>query len=130
MNRVGLHQHFTLAVCIHRLSSRNWRGPFQFPYLQLQTPGGEALLKCRCRGCCSWTCWTMMLVSDGAYYLVSILPSIVLQDNRTFFKYLCPIPVGMKVLSRFSVLKQEIKKDDCTECGLCDAIQTTRRLDA
>jgi polyferredoxin len=61
-----------------------------------------------------------LLVGNAAYYLLSIVLAMTLKDNRAFCKYICPVPVTMKILSRFSLLKQQIDMDKCTDCGLCE----------
>ena len=61
-----------------------------------------------------------LIIGNGAYYLAAIILTIVLRDNRAFCKYICPIPVTMKMLSRFSLLKQQIDMEECTDCGLCE----------
>lgn len=62
-----------------------------------------------------WLVWGNLF-----YYTVSIILAAVIKDNRAFCKYLCPIPVFQKVLSRFSLLKVTIKDESCSECGLCE----------
>lgn len=61
-----------------------------------------------------------LAVGNAFYYVVSIGMAFVLKDNRAFCKYLCPIPVMQKVLSGLSLLKMEIDKDKCIDCGLCE----------
>lgn len=61
-----------------------------------------------------------LIVGNAVYYLLSILLAIVLKDNRAFCKYICPIPIAMKVLSRFALLKQQIELEKCNDCGLCE----------
>jgi len=46
--------------------------------------------------------------------------TIVLKDNRAFCKYICPIAIPMKVLSRVSLMKQQIDMRKCNDCGLCE----------
>jgi len=72
-----------------------------------------------------------LVVGNAAYYLISILLAVVLKDNRAFCKYICPIPIPMKILSRFSLLKQQINMDKCTDCGLCerDCLMDIKLLD-
>lgn len=61
-----------------------------------------------------------LAVGNFFYYISSIAMAFVLKDNRAFCKYLCPIPVLQKILSRFSLLKIEIDQEKCTGCGLCE----------
>lgn len=53
------------------------------------------------------------------YYGIGIGLAYILQDNRAFCKYVCPITVIMKIPSRFSLLKIEGDRSKCNECGLC-----------
>ncbi len=64
--------------------------------------------------------WRMLLFGNLLYYAVAIFLSSILKDNRAFCKYVCPIPVLMKIGSRFSLWKIEIDKDGCIKCGLCE----------
>lgn len=61
-----------------------------------------------------------LVIGNLFYYISSITLAVILKDNRAFCKYLCPIPVLQRVLSRFSLLKVTIKRKRCTECGLCE----------
>lgn len=61
-----------------------------------------------------------LIVGNLAYFIVAIILTLILKDNRAFCKYVCPIPVLMKIGSRFSIWKIEIKKESCIECGLCE----------
>jgi polyferredoxin len=51
-----------------------------------------------------------------------VLLAFVLRDNRAFCKYICPIPVLMKVPARFSLAKMEGDRDRCDGCGACDRV--------
>lgn len=62
----------------------------------------------------------MLLFGNLLYFSVGIILAAILKDNRAFCKYVCPIPVLMKIDSRFSIMKIEIEKDGCIECGLCE----------
>ena len=61
-----------------------------------------------------------LIIGNLLYFTVAIVLAAILKDNRAFCKYVCPIPVLMKIGSRFSIWKIEIEKDKCTECGLCE----------
>ncbi len=53
------------------------------------------------------------------YYGVGIGLAYLLEDNRAFCKYACPITVLLKLTSRFSLLKIKGDPSRCNECGLC-----------
>lgn len=64
--------------------------------------------------------WLIVIIGNLLYFTVAIILAASLKDNRAFCKYVCPIPVLMKIGSRFSIWKIEIEKDSCIECGLCE----------
>ena len=64
--------------------------------------------------------WSIVIIGNLLYFVVAIILAASLKDNRAFCKYVCPIPVLMKIGSRFSIWKIEIEKDSCIECGLCE----------
>ncbi|MBN1540743.1 4Fe-4S dicluster domain-containing protein [candidate division KSB1 bacterium] len=61
-----------------------------------------------------------LLIGNLFYFASAIVLALVLKDNRAFCKYLCPIPVLMKIGSRFSIWKIELDPDRCTNCRLCE----------
>jgi len=61
-----------------------------------------------------------LIIGNLLYFSIAIIMAATLKDNRAFCKYVCPIPVLMKIGSRFSIWKIEIEKDGCIECGLCE----------
>lgn len=61
-----------------------------------------------------------LLIGNLLYFSTGIILATLLQDNRAFCKYLCPIPVLMKIGARFSLWKIEIDSEKCTRCGLCE----------
>ncbi len=60
-----------------------------------------------------------MLAGNLLYYFSGILLAFLLNDNRAFCKYLCPVPVLMKLSSRFALLKVSGAKEDCNQCMAC-----------
>ena len=54
------------------------------------------------------------------YYVIGIILAVILKDNRAFCKYVCPIPVIMKIGSTFSLVKLKVNNSKCTECGTCE----------
>lgn len=61
-----------------------------------------------------------LALGNSLYYILGISMAALLKDNRAFCKYLCPIPVFMKLFSGFSLLKVEIQAENCTHCGACE----------
>ncbi|MBD3290946.1 4Fe-4S binding protein [candidate division KSB1 bacterium] len=61
-----------------------------------------------------------LIIGNLFYFIVAITLAAILKDNRAFCKYVCPIPVLMKIGSRFSIWKIEIDRDNCTECTICE----------
>jgi ferredoxin-type protein NapH len=60
-----------------------------------------------------------MLAGNLLYYASGIALAFALRDNRAFCKYLCPVPVFMKIGSRFALLKIAGTKESCNNCGAC-----------
>ncbi len=60
-----------------------------------------------------------LLAGNALYYLAGISLAFVLKDNRAFCKYVCPIPVPMKLGSRFALLKIAGAKEHCNQCMAC-----------
>jgi len=61
-----------------------------------------------------------LIARNAIYYCAAIALALTLKDNRAFCKYLCPITVILKATSRFSFLKIEGNKEECTQCGACN----------
>ena len=61
-----------------------------------------------------------LAVGNALYYVVGITLAAVLRDNRAFCKYVCPIPVLMKIGARFAMWKMEIDPEACIDCGRCE----------
>ena len=59
------------------------------------------------------------LIGNALYYGAGIFLAIRLKDNRAFCKYLCPITVFLKPMSRFSLLRITCDKEKCVSCGKC-----------
>ncbi len=60
------------------------------------------------------------LVTGNLLYYASAIPlAFLLRDNRAFCKYLCPVPVLMKLGSRFALLKVSGAKENCNGCMAC-----------
>lgn len=62
------------------------------------------------------------LIGNGLYYMVGIALAFVLQDNRAFCKYVCPITVFLKPMSYFSLLRIRCDESKCISCGKCKQV--------
>jgi len=60
-----------------------------------------------------------MLTGNLLYYASAIPLAFLLKDNRAFCKYLCPVPVLMKLGSRFALLKISGANGNCNQCMAC-----------
>jgi polyferredoxin len=60
-----------------------------------------------------------LLAGNLLYYVSGISLAYALKDNRAFCKYLCPIPVLMKLGSRFALLKVSGASESCNQCMAC-----------
>jgi len=63
-----------------------------------------------------------LIGGNALYYVIAIPLAFILQDNRAFCKYVCPIPAVLKIPSRFAMLKIAGDIDKCNDCGACDKI--------
>ena len=45
--------------------------------------------------------------------------AFLLQDNRAFCKYICPITVFLKPMSYFALFRVVCDKSKCISCGKC-----------
>ncbi len=59
------------------------------------------------------------IVGNGAYYAVGIILAFAFRDNRAFCKYICPITVFLKPMSRFALFRIKCDKEKCVNCGKC-----------
>jgi polyferredoxin len=60
-----------------------------------------------------------LLAGNLLYYASGISLAYLLRDNRAFCKYLCPVPVLMKLGSRFALLKVSGASEHCNQCMAC-----------
>jgi polyferredoxin len=60
-----------------------------------------------------------LLAGNLLYYAAGIAQAYRLKDNRAFCKYLCPVPVFMKLGSRFALLKIGGAAENCNQCMAC-----------
>ena len=59
------------------------------------------------------------IVGNAAYYLVGIVLAFAFKDNRAFCKYVCPITVFLKPMSRHALLRMRCDTEKCVGCGKC-----------
>lgn len=59
------------------------------------------------------------LAGNALYYAAGITLAFLLEDNRAFCKYLCPVAVFLKPTSYFSLLRVKNDTKKCTSCGAC-----------
>lgn len=62
------------------------------------------------------------LIGNALYYAVGIGLAAALKDNRAFCKYICPITVFLKPMSRYSILRIRVDKEKCVSCGKCKQV--------
>ena len=60
-----------------------------------------------------------LIVGNTLYFGSGIILAFILQDNRAFCKYLCPITAILKVSSRFALFKIDGDIEKCTDCQAC-----------
>lgn len=62
------------------------------------------------------------LAGNVLYYGVGVALALVLKDNRAFCKYICPITVFLKPMSKYSLLRVKVDQDKCISCGKCKRV--------
>lgn len=62
------------------------------------------------------------LIGNFVYYIAGIVLAYLCRDNRAFCKYLCPVTVFLKPMSRFSMLRITCDKEKCVSCGKCERV--------
>ncbi|MGB8259145.1 MAG: 4Fe-4S dicluster domain-containing protein [Terracidiphilus sp.] len=60
-----------------------------------------------------------MLAGNLLYWTSGIALAFAMKDNRAFCKILCPVPVLMKIGSRFALLKISGASEECSGCQAC-----------
>ena len=61
----------------------------------------------------------LFLLGNIVYYVVGIALAVAFHDNRAFCKYICPVTVFLKPMSRYSLLRIHYDEDKCIHCGKC-----------
>ncbi len=59
------------------------------------------------------------IIGNIAYYGIGIILAFAFRDNRAFCKYICPITVFLKPMSRYALLRVKCDPDKCIHCGKC-----------
>ncbi len=59
------------------------------------------------------------IIGNILYYSIGIILALVLQDNRAFCKYLCPVTVFLKPMSYWSLLRVKNDESKCLHCDKC-----------
>ena len=62
------------------------------------------------------------LIGNALYYGVGIALALAWKDNRAFCKYLCPITVFLKPMSKYSLLRVKVDEAKCISCGKCKKV--------
>ena len=62
------------------------------------------------------------IVGYVLYYAVGIALAFALRDNRVFCKYVCPITVFLKPMSKYALLRVTCDKSKCVSCGKCERV--------
>ena len=61
----------------------------------------------------------LFILGNIVYYIVGIALAVAFCDNRAFCKYICPVTVFLKPMSRYSLLRIRYDADKCIHCGKC-----------
>lgn len=59
------------------------------------------------------------VVGNVIYYITGITLAFVFRDNRAFCKYICPVTVFLKPVSRYSLIRIKCDSEKCVGCGKC-----------
>lgn len=66
--------------------------------------------------------WQSFIIGNLLYYTVGIFLAFRWKDNRAFCKYICPVTVFMKPMSRFSLFGIRADEEKCISCGRCERV--------
>ena len=59
------------------------------------------------------------VVGNLIYYALGITLAAVFRDNRAFCKYVCPVTVFLKPMSKFALFRIRCDESKCLRCGAC-----------
>lgn len=63
--------------------------------------------------------WIVFIIGNVFYYAVGIALAYICRDNRAFCKYVCPVTVFLKPMSRYALFKIRCDVEKCIGCGRC-----------
>ena len=66
--------------------------------------------------------WASFIVGNLVYYAVGIALAYICRDNRAFCKYICPVTVFLKPMSRFALFRVRVDRAKCISCGKCERV--------
>lgn len=62
------------------------------------------------------------IVGNLVYYAAGIALAYICRDNRAFCKYICPVTVFSKPMSRFALFRVRVDREKCISCGKCERV--------
>ena len=62
------------------------------------------------------------IVGNVLYYAVGIALAFRFHDNRAFCKYICPVTVFLKPMSKYALLRVTCDEEKCVSCGACKRV--------
>lgn len=65
------------------------------------------------------TMFGVFIAGNVVYYVAGIVLALGLKDNRAFCKYICPVAVFLKPMSRYARLRVKWDEGACIKCGKC-----------
>ena len=68
------------------------------------------------------TMFYLFVAGNVLYYVVGIVLALVLKDNRAFCKYICPVTVFLKPMSKYALLRVTCDEEKCVSCGACKRV--------
>jgi len=66
--------------------------------------------------------WLSFITGNILYYITGIILAFICRDNRAFCKYICPVTVFLKPMSRYSAIHIKVDETKCIKCGRCQKV--------
>lgn len=66
--------------------------------------------------------WLAFILGNAAYYAVGTVLAFACRDNRAFCKYVCPVTVFLRPMSRFALFRIRVDGAKCISCGKCERV--------